>query len=367
MLDTLGVIIACNNEADLGELSRVRTVSAVPFAGRYRLIDFILSGMVNSGMNTVGVATGHNYQSLLNHIGTGKPWDLARKREGLFVLPPAQDVVLTGDCRIAVLTGAIRFLERSKQRYVVVADSNNVCNIRFDKIVEQHKNTNADITVVYQHVKSKTENETYVDVDENGAVKDLVYSSDRKKCLNRMVGYYVFTKDMLINILQDCMIHSRKRFVKDVIERNINRLKIYGYCFDRFLRSVKDIDSYYNVSMELFETNKRKDLFMSEDKIFTKSKDRVPTRYLSHASMKNSIVADGCVIDGTVENSIIFRGVTIGRGAEVKNCIVMQDGIISPKATLSCCILDKNCVIREGKTLIGQTDFSLVVNKHRTI
>lgn len=367
MLDTLGVIIACNNEADLGELTRMRTVSAVPFAGRYRLIDFILSSMVNSGINTVGVATGHNYQSLLNHIGTGKPWDLARKREGLFVLPPAQDVVLTGDCRIAALSGAIRFLERSKQRYVVVADSNNVCNIRFDEVVEQHKATNSDITVVYQQVKSKVDKETYVDMDENGVVKDLVFASDRKKCLNRMVGYYVFTKDILINVLQECMIHGRKRFVKDVIERNINRLKICGYCFDRFLRTVKDIDSYYNVSMELFETGKRKDLFMSENKIFTKSKDRVPTRYLSQAVMKNSIVADGCVIDGTVENSIIFRGVTISSGAEVRNCIVMQDGIISSKATLSCCILDKNCVIRERKTLIGQTDFPLVVSKRRTI
>lgn len=367
MLDSLGVIIACNNEADLGELTRVRTVSAVPFAGRYRLIDFVLSSMVNSGISTVGVATGHNYQSLLNHIGTGKPWDLARKREGLFVLPPAQDVVLTGDCRIAVLSGVIRFLERSKQRYVVVADSNNVCNIRFDKVVEQHKATNADITVIYQQVKSKIDGETYVDVDDNGLVKDLVYAQDRKKCLNRMVGYYVFTKDILINLLEACMIHGKKRFVKDIIERNISRHKIYGYCFDRFLRSVKDIDSYYNVSMELFETSKRKDLFMSEDKIFTKSKDRVPTRYLTHASMKSSIVADGCVIDGTVENSIIFRGVKISKGATVKNCIVMQDGIISPQATLSCCILDKNCVIRDGIMLIGQTDFPLVVSKHRTI
>ena len=367
MLDTLGVIIACNNEADLGELTRIRTVSAVPFAGRYRLIDFILSAMVNSGMNTVGVATGHNYQSLLNHIGTGKPWDLARKREGLFVLPPAQDVVLTGDCRVAVLTGVIRFLERSKQHYVVVADSNNVCNIRFDDIVLKHKEVNADITVVYQQVKNKAEGETYVDTDENGSIKDVVYPTDRKKCLNRIVGYYVFTKDILINILENCMMHGRKRFVKDVIERNINRLKIYGYRFDGFLRTVKDIDSYYDVSMELFETSKRKDLFMSENKIFTKSKDRVPTRYLAHASIKNSIVADGCVIDGTVENSLVFRGVTISKGAEVKNCIIMQDGIISRKATLSCCILDKNCVIRENKMLIGQQDFPLVVNKNRTI
>lgn len=367
MLDTMGVIIACNCESDLGELTRVRTVSAAPFAGRYRLIDFVLSAMVNSGIGTVGLATGHNYQSLLYHVGSGKPWDLARKREGLFVLPPAQDVVLMGDCRIAVLAGVKRFLERSKQRYVVIADGNNVCNIRFDKIVETHKANNADITVVYQKVKNKTDGETYVEVDENEAVKDLVYVSDRKKCLNRLTGYYVFTKDILINLLENCILHGKTHFVKDIIERNIGKLKVYGYCFDGFLRTIKDIDSYYSVSMELFEFSKRKDIFIPHDKIFTKSKDRVPTKYLESACVKNSIVADGCVINGTIENSIIFRGVTVNKGAVVKDSIIMQDSIISADATLGCCILDKNCVIREGKMLIGQTDFPLVVGKNRTI
>ena len=331
MLDTMGVIIACNCESDLNELTRKRTVSAVPFAGRYRLIDFALSAMVNSGISTVGVAT----------------------REGPFVLPPSTDEELTGDCRVAALQGVLRFLERSKQHYVVVADSNNVCNIRFDKIVERHKANNADITVVYQRVKSKTDGEAYADVDENEAVKDIVYSKDRKKCLNRITGYYIFTKDLLINLLEDCMLHDKKRFIKDLIERNINKLKIYGYCFDGFLRAIKDVDSYYSVSMELFDFKNRKDIFISEDKIFTKSKDRVPTRYLTNANVKNSIVADGCVIDGTVENSIIFRGVRVNKGAVIKNSIVMQDGIVSADATLDCCILDKTCVIREGKTLIG--------------
>lgn len=367
MLDTMGVILACNNEADLGELTRVRAVSALPFAGRYRLVDFVLSGMVNSGMNTVGIATGPVYQSLLNHVGSGKPWDLARKREGLFVLPPAPDAEFYGDSRIAALSGVLRFLERSKERYVVVADGNNVCNVRFDKIVETHKFNNSDITVVYQRVKSKSDGETYVETDETGAVRDVVYAKDRKKCLNRLTGYYVFTKDLLINLLENCMLHGKKRFVKDIIEKNVGKLNIYGYCFDGFLRTIKDIDSYYTVSMELFEFDKRKDIFIPQDKIYTKSKDRVPTRYLSDAVVRSSIIADGCVINGTVENSIIFRGVRVHKGAVVKNSIVMQDGIISADATIGCCILDKNCVLREGKTLIGQPDFPLVVGKHRTI
>lgn len=367
MIDTMGVILACNNEADLGELTRNRTVAAVPFAGRYRLIDFPLSGMVNSGIRTVGIATGHVYQSLLNHVGSGKPWDLARKREGLFVLPPAQDVVLLGDCRVAVLAGIIRFLERSKEHYVVIADGNSVCNMRFDKIVEEHKAHNADITVVYQKVKSKVDGDVYADVDEQNIVKDIVYAQDRKKCLNRMTGYYIFTKDLLINIIRNCVLHGKKHFVKDIIERNINRLKIYGYCFDGFMRAIKDIDSYFAVSMELFDFNKRKDIFISHDKIFTKSKDRIPTRYLKDACVSNSIIADGCVINGKVENSIIFRGVTVNKGAVIKNSIIMQDSIVSADANLGCCILDKNCVIREGKTLIGQTDFPLVVGKNRTI
>ena len=249
----------------------------------------------------------------------------------------------------------------------MVADGNNVCNVRFDKIVEMHKFNNADITVVYQKVKSKTDGETYVETDENGAVRDVVYAKDRKKCLNRLTGYYVFTKDLLINLLENCMLHGKKRFVKDIIEKNVGKLNIYGYCFEGFLRTIKDIDSYYSVSMELFEFDKRKDIFIPQDKIYTKSKDRVPTRYLSDAVVRSSIIADGCVINGTVENSIIFRGVRVNKGAVVKNCIVMQDGIISADATLGCCILDKNCVIREGKTLIGQPDFPLVVGKHRTI
>lgn len=367
MIDTMGVIIACNSEANLRELTSHRTVSAVPFAGRYRLVDFVLSGMVNSGIRTVGIATGHVYQSLLNHVGSGKPWDLARKREGLFVLPPAQDTELSGDSRIAVLYGILRFMERSKERYIVIADGNNVCNVRFDKIVEQHKKNHADITVVYQKVKSKVAGEAYADVEEDGTISDIVYAQDRKKCLNRLTGFYVFTKDLLINLLENCALHGKKHFVKNIIEKNVNKLNIQGYCFDGFLRTIKDIDSYYSVSMELFEFSKRKDIFIPHDKIFTKSKDRVPTRYLSNACVKNSIIADGCVIDGTIENSIIFRGVRVNKGAVIKNSIVMQDGIISADSTLGCCILDKNCVVREGKTLIGQPDFPIVVGKHRTI
>ncbi|MCM1042737.1 MAG: glucose-1-phosphate adenylyltransferase subunit GlgD [Corallococcus sp.] len=346
----------------------MRTISAVPFGGRYRMVDFVLSAMVNSGIANVGIATDHNYQSLINHLGSGKPWDLARKKEGLFILPPSsRDMDLTGDSRVQLLCGIQRYLERSKEHYVVIAEGNNVCNIRFDKIVERHKQNNADITVVYQKVKEKTAGEAYLDVGEDESAGGVVYNSDRKKCLNRVVGYYVFTKDLLINLLEYCARHGRKNFFKDVIERNIGKLNVYGYCFDGFLRSINDVQSYYDVSMDLFEFDNRKSIFIPQDKIYTKSKDRVPTRYQKNAEVKNSIVADGCVIDGTVENSIIFRGVSVSKGAVVKNSIVMQDAIISSDAHLECCILDKNCIVKKGKTLIGQPDFPIVLGKHRTI
>ncbi len=368
MLDTIGLIMACDNQTELGELTKVRTACAVPFAGRYRLVDFVLSAMVNSEIDTVGLATDHKFQSLLNHLGNGKPWDLARKRGGLLIIPPySPEVDLSRDARISLLISALGYLRRCKQNYVVVADSNNVCNIRFDDIVQQHIARGADITVVYQSEKEKTERDSYLDCDENEKVVDVVYKNDRKKCTNRIVGYYVFNKQVLIDIVEQCRLHDKKSFIKDVIESNIKRYKIYGWCFDGYLRTVYDIDSLYQASMDLLDNNCRKQLFLSEYRILTKSKDRVPTRYLANAEVKCSLVADGCVIDGVVENSIISRGVSVEKGAVVKNSIIMPDCTISANATLSAVILDKNCNIRQGKTLVGQPDFPIVVGKHRTI
>ena len=366
MIDTMGIIFSSNNETNLGELETVRSIAALPFAGRYRLIDFVLSGMVNSGIINVGVTTDYNYRSLLDHLGSGKPWDLARKKYGLFILPPfAQNLAKYHDQRMGMILGALHYLKRSQQKYVVLADCNNVCNIRFEDIVANHKQSGADLTIVYQDVDDDRKG-LYLDIEGN-RVCGIVHRADDKPRTHRAVGYYVFTKDLLINILERCQAQGKNDVAKDLLEDYISKRNVVAYKFDKYLATIIDIDSYYRVSMDLLDVDVRKQLFVADDTIFTKIKDKVPTRYLSNAVVKNSMIADGCVIDGTVENCILFRGVTVEKGANLKNCIIMQDTVISADARLSCAILDKNCVICKGKELVGQPEFPVVVGKRRTI
>lgn len=366
MIDTMGIIFSSNNETNLGELEVIRSVAALPFAGRYRLIDFVLSGMVNSGIINVGVTTDYNYRSLLDHLGSGKPWDLARKKYGLFILPPfAENLAKYDDKRMGMILGALHYLKRSQQKYVVVADCNNVCNIRFEEVVEQHKQTGADLTIVYQDVDDNRFG-LYLDI-EDGRPTGFVTRRDNKPRVHRVAGYYVFTKDLLVNILERCQALGKNDMAKDVLADYIANHNVGLYKFDKYLATVRDIDSYYRASMDLLNADVRKQLFVADDTIFTKIKDKVPTRYLTNAVVKNSMIADGCVIDGTVENCILFRGVTVEKGASLKNCIIMQDTVISANARLSCAILDKNCVICKGKELVGQPEFPIVVGKRRTI
>lgn len=367
MLDTIGLILA-GNTCNLGELTRQRTVSAVPFGGRYRLIDFVLSSMVNSGIDTVGVACDYNYKSLLNHLGNGKSWDLARKKNGLLMLPPDYIGKINEDnCNMQLLANSLGYLRRSMGNYVVLTEGNKVVNIDFVDVVEKHIQANADFTIIYNKVKSREAHRYYCAVDSNGFVNDIVYTNDKKQCLNKMTGCYVFNKDLLISLVEQAMLHDKQNFVKDIVEPSIRNLKVLGYCFGGYFATVDSVDSLYNTNMQLFDVAIRKELFMSDNKILTKSKDRTPTRYQENAEVNNSMIADGCVIDGKVMGSIIGRGVHISKGAVVKDSIIMPDSIIAEGATVCACIMDKSSHIRSGKTLIGQPEFPIVVGKRRTV
>lgn len=365
MIDTMGVILTAGN-GDFSELTRVRSVSALPFAGRYRLIDFALSNMVNSGIVNVGVATDYNYQSLLDHLGSGKPWSLARKKFGLRFLPPFQVNQTDAEEQLKMLFNVIHFLKRSPQQYVVVADGNNVCNVTFDKVVEQHKRTGAELTIVYCQ-KPFVCGSKYVVVQPEGQVDGIIAPKQHDGKLNKPVGYYVFTKEYLVTVLERCQMLGKKSFFYDVIAPFVERGSAFGYCYDGYLAEIDGINAYFNASMDLFDGNVRKSLFMGENSILTKVKDKVPTRYLSNAVVSNSLVADGCVIDGEVTNCILFRGVTVQSGAKLSNCIVMQNSVISQNVRLGCCIIDKDCLVRKDKELVGQAEFPIIVGKHRTI
>ncbi len=364
MIDTMGVILTVNSDYDLGDLTSLRSVAAIPFGGRYRLIDFALSNLVNSGIINVGVATDYNYQSLMDHLGSGKPWGLARKKYGLTFLPPFDTNNSLADDRLKMLTGILHYLKRSQQKYIIVAESNIVCNMTFNQVLEQHKVSNAELTVVY--TETEEDNGVFINVDEDGKVKGLADKRKGKKG-NKAVGYYVFTKDLLVNVLERCQMLNKRSFYNDLLEIYVNRGKVMGYRFDGYIKQICDTNSYYKVSMDLMNSEVRKNLFMSSNSILTKTKDKVPTRYLFNSEVCDSMIADGCVIDGKVENSILFRGVKVAKGANIKNCIVMQDTVVSENVRLSCCIIDKDCVILGGRELVGQPDFPIVVGKRRTI
>lgn len=364
MVDTMGVILTSNNDCEMGELTRLRSVAAIPFAGRYRLIDFVLSNMVNSGIINVGVATDYNYQSLMDHLGSGKPWGLARKKYGLTLLPPFAASNYEGDERMKMLTNILHYIKRSQQKYIIVADCNNVCNMTFNKVLEQHKESGAEMTVVY--TETAEDNGVFISVDEAGRVNGLADKKKGKKNCSP-VGYYVFTKDLFVNVLERCQMLGKRSFYNDLLPIYVSRRKAMGYRFEGHIAKIVDTNSYYKAAMELMNSEVRKNLFISDNRILTKVKDKVPTRYLFNAEVSNSIIADGCVIDGKVENCILSRGVKIAKGATVKNSIIMQDSVISENVRLSCCIIDKDCVILNNRELVGQADFPIVVGKRRTI
>ncbi len=364
----VGIIFSNIHDNNLPELARIRTLGSIPFGGRYRLIDFPLSNCVNSGIDTVGIITKSNYQSLMDHVGSGKDWDLARKDGGVIFLPPfgdfGNDKLYTS--RLEALKGITNFLFRADEEYVVLTDCDNVCRIDFNEVIEKHIRNHADITMVYKKCKGS-------DFVENTATTNLTFDEDRltgvnfsvanaDEDINAFINIYVMKKSLLQNIVMDSISHNLRHFTKDVIVRNIKSLKIIGYEYTGFYAGITSLQAYYNCNMSLLCEGNRHALFGDRD-VFTKVRDSAPTKYGNSAIVKNSMIADGCQIEGTVENSIIFRNVKVARGAVVKNSIVMQNTVLGENSTLNCIIADKNVVIRDKKVLSGSENHPFYIGK----
>jgi len=365
MIDTVGIIMTGTDDERLGELTSVRSVAALPVAGRYRLIDFALSGMVNSGISNVGVTTRSNYRSLMDHLGSGKEWDLNRKLYGLRILPPYIKGGLSYSGDIDILKGISDFLSHSKQNYALISSSNMLFNPRFEQMREQHIKNGADITVMY------TEGEispSGVRVELDGdRITDMEVSSEyvaKGKCL---MGIYFMSKELLCKQIAHCTGRGLHDFVMDVLVRNVGKLNICGYKYDGFVGRIDSVNSYYSANMAMLDSDVRKELFLDKNFIYTKVKDTVPTYYSSSAKVSNSVIADGCRIEGKVTNSIIFRGVTVEKGASINNSIVMQNAIIKKDATLDYAVLDKGVTVGAGKRIAGQETFPVIIGKNITV
>ena len=370
----LGLIFSENPEVNLGELMNTRSLAAVPVGGRYRIIDFILSNMVNSGIINVGITTGYKHRSLTDHLGSGKAWDMARKENGLFILSPPEGIA--GGARLAggidYINGAMSYLKRSRQEYVLLSDCNTICNINFEPVAEYHMEKNADITIIYTAIDELAPTELgkhiLLDVDESGKINDINIYPQRQTLNFSYMHTMLIKKDLLMDLVGDCLAHDKHRISKDILLANLNRLRIYGYEFCGYKKKIDSIKSFFEFNMDLLNPQIRHELFGNgSNSIYTKIKDSVPTHYGKHAEVSNSFIADGCSIEGSVENCIVFRGVKIGRGSKIKDSIIMQNSQIMENCLVENAVFDKEVILKSTKRLIGQETYPLVIAKRTVV
>ena len=362
--NVLGLIFPNMHDEALRDLTAIRAFGSVPFAGRYRLIDFPLSNMVNAGVTKVGVVTKSNYQSLMDHLGSGKAWDLSRKNEGLYILPPfgATDESYSG--RVASLAGMDAFFANSKEEYVVMSDCHVVANIDYKAVIRSHMASGADVTVGYiEGALPRLDNLMVLQTNNDGRVTDITIENGGAGEGKFGIGLYVLRKDLLVKLVHNAVSRNQTHFERDILQRYVADLNIQGYAIQEQALVISSLASFYAANMAMLDCDKRANLFLTDRQIYTKVRDCCPAMYGLESTVSNSLVADGATINGTVKNSIIFRNVTIEVGATLEDCIVMQGALVLGGTKLGSVILDKDVVVKESRTLQGYASFPIYIDK----
>ncbi|MBE7035923.1 MAG: glucose-1-phosphate adenylyltransferase subunit GlgD [Ruminococcaceae bacterium] len=367
----MGIIFSNIYDDRLGDISSHRTLASIPYGGRYRLIDFVLSNMVNSGVSNVGVITKQNYQSLMDHLGSGKEWDLDRKVDGLFILPPfgtGQKSVYRG--KIEALWGARRFLERSNEEYVLLADSNIICNIDYRYLLKLHVKSGAQISMITKKEKITGHDDVkdmVVRSDFDGRVVDVLMHYGIPGVENCGIGMYILKREFLLELLHEANSYNLVDFEREILQAKCNLLNIHNLEFQGNILRIDNVARYFEANMALLDKSVREEMFFRCGPIYTKIRDEVPTRYTQGCCLKNSLIADGCEIEGEVENSILFRGVKVGKGAKIRNCILMQDTIIEENVELDYTICDKDVTIQAGRVMMGAPAHQIIIGKGKVV
>lgn len=360
----MGIINLQEDENLLQEVTEKRPLAAVPFAGRYRLIDFSLSSMVNSGVQNVGILLPGKSRAIMDHLRSGKDWDLARKHDGLFYLPPAEtdNSIRNGD--VQSFYRHLDFVEHSSQRYILIAGSQVVYNMNFENALRFHQNTGADITMLYNIQKEEsTSGGTVLQTAENGMITDIAIEPAVYDDSKVSMGIYLMDKRIFSDIVKSCFARGGTNLLIDGLMKLDGRYSLYGYKHEGFVARINSTASYYSASMEILNPEIWQELFLDSGLIYTKVKDEAPVKYKQNAKVVNSMVANGCVVEGIVENSILFRGVKIGKDVHVKNSIIMQKCELQNESMVENVICDKNVVITQGKWLKGAPNYPLIVEK----
>jgi len=377
-MSATGIIFSNIHDSNLPELTRKRTVASVPFGCRYRFIDFALSNMVNSNIFDISVIAHYNYQSLMDHIGSGKDWDLARRSGGIKILPPyitayANAANSLYSSRLEALKSVSYILGRLAADYLVMTDCDVICNVDFNEIIKFHKESGAEMTMAVKTVEldeKSAESSTIYYSDDNGFVTDVIeFPKNFKGKADVALNISVINTKYLQQIVLDAIAHGYTSLTKDIILHNLGTHKVAAYKYDGYFACIRSFADYFKHNMELITNGDvRRSLFGDKNRpIYTKVRNSVPTYFSTDSNAVNSLIADGCRIEGTVENSILFRGVKVSKNATVRNSIIMQDTYIGEGAYINCVVSDKNAFIKDGRLLSGTEELPYYISKNRIL
>ena len=370
-MNVMGIIFA--NDATLGALTDKRTMASLPFGGRYRLVDFHLSNMAASGIRHVGIISRHNYQSLMNHIGSGEEWGLTLEEGGLeFLTPYAMSATDSYHGKLEAIAEAMSFLEFGPEdEYVIVCDSAIISNINLQKVLSSHIASGKDVTVVTKSgiANGSKQLDLALKLDENGEILDIAVDYVAPADYLASMDIFIMSKKYLRETVQEFIARNLFHMDRDLImgQWQKNAITINVYQFSGVALYNESVDEFYCNSLALIDPDVRHDVFGRYHPIFTKVRDRVPAYYGDNCSINNSIVADGCMLEGNVENSVLFRQVTVGEGANIENCIIMNDAVVGAGSELKYVILDKNVTVRPGSKLIGTATNPIIVRRGETV
>ncbi len=375
--NAMGIIFPNSYDALVPDLTNDRLMASIPFAGRYRMIDFVLSGMVNAGIDNISIIVRENYLSLMDHLGSGRAWDLTRKKGGLNIVPPyarKNSKVYSG--KVDALASLLSYLKEKKEKYVVLADSHIASNFNFKSMIDQHIESGADITVAYEerpipedllHTDNISKGLYYSYNLDGNKITKMMINSKEEGVSNLGLNLYVIKRTLLIDLVNQAFVEGKSFFERDILNPNIGVLDIQGYKCTDYTARITGMRSYFEENMKLLDDENLDRLFISKRPIYTKVRDDNPTRYIKGATVKNVMAADGCLIEGHVENCVLFKGVQIEKGAVVKNCVIMQDTVIKAGANVEYVVADKDVTIGSNVELKGSSTFPIYIAKKRNV
>ena len=354
----IGLCLADLHPQVYGDGSNHRTAAAIHFAGHYRLIDFMLSNMVNSGINTVAMVLGNHYQSLLGHIGSGRPWDLARSGGGIHFFPPYPGGERPyNEIRDESLQRALAYVSQTRTDHVLVADCSNVYNIDFRDALEQHEASGADVTALYSRkvlLEIDQPHAIAFKLGSNGRVSNIVFNPAPAENQNVSLGAFIVKKTVLLRLLARERSCDVMRFSCELLGEALKSIKVLSWKFDGYCARISSLETFFHYNMDMIDPARRVPLFAHDGRTINPSvQNSLPTKYGPSADIRNSIVSNGCLIEGTVENCVIFRDVQIQQGAIVRNSILQRNTVIGANSELNWIVTDNSVIVSESRNLLG--------------